>query len=72
MYHYFKNDGEELGSKKVAMTCPECGETEDIDYNLSGWQGESETKCTFREYACLCNKCETLFDFQEIKYWNED
>lgn len=53
-YHY--GSDEEIEDKETAFTCPECGESKDIDYNSDG---NSE----YKEYACLCNSCHNMWDF---------
>lgn len=58
-YYHLGSDNE-IEDRKIALTCPECGESKDIDYNVSGDHGE-------KEYACLCNKCNNMWDFYEIE-----
>lgn len=71
MYHYFLGNGEELESKKEALKCPKCGKVAS-DWNISDWQAERETRCSWREYSCLCEDCENQFDFQEVEFWDEE
>jgi len=57
-YYHLGSDNE-IADRETALTCPECGESKDIDYNVAGNRTE-------KEYACLCNKCGHMWDFYTI------